>query len=459
MSLHSDFAVDDPTAMASSLISVDWLGEDLSLYLDRCQVDTPPSLVAMTWQQVLARRSHVGSVVDFGAGDGRFGSLGQYDSYVGYEIDLSRCSRHRLPPKATIIHHCAFADVIENADLTIGNPPFVRNQDLPAGWRQRVAEQLEARSGVALSGLANAWQYFFLLSLVSLGPDGLCAIVIPYEWVSRPSAAGVRDFIRKRGWDVDVYRVADATFGGVLTTSSITIVDKRDARGRWRFFHENGDGRFTQLQSESGSPDGHLPYVSARTAAPDEARAMRGLSPGSQEIFTLTEAERARFGLLVGEDVVRCVTSLRQVPEGSRELDGSSFDRLFRSAGQKCWLLRVDEPPSPRLSAYLDSIPEMQYATSTCLERPIWWKFNMPDAPNLLVATSFKGSGPKVCVNTVGARAIGGVAGIFNINSDLRDRFLTLLAGLDIRDRIVAHANGLRKIEINQLNALLAHIA
>ncbi|WP_066806376.1 Eco57I restriction-modification methylase domain-containing protein [Sphingomonas asaccharolytica] len=440
-------------------ISADWRGEDISLYLDRCQVDTPQDLVAATWRAVEQRRAHIGTVVDFGAGDGRFARQGRYASYLGYEIDWNRCASDTLPANARIVHRCAFSDVVENADLAIGNPPFVRNQDLPAGWRQKVAEQLEARSGVALSGLANAWQYFFLLSLLSVSEDGLCAIVIPYEWVSRPSAARLRDYIRSKGWNVDVYRIADATFGGVLTTSAITIVDKRDATGRWRYFADDGSGGFQQLLSESGSACGHIPYRSARSTSPDSARAVRGLSPGSQQIFTLTEAQRARYGLAVEQDVIRCVTSLRHFPPTSGELDEEAFDRHFRYAGQRCWLLNVADEPSARLHAYLDSIDDdAQQATSTCRERPVWWKFKMPPVPDLLVATSFKGPIPKICSNSIGARAVGGVAGIYGLTVEATQAFMTAVSDLDIRDRIVAHANGLRKIEINQLNALLAEV-
>lgn len=440
-------------------ISADWRGEDLSLYLDRCQVDTPHDLVAATWRAVEQRRTHIGTVVDFGAGDGRFAKHGRYASYLGYEIDWNRCAPDTLPANARIAHRCAFSEVVENADLAIGNPPFVRNQDLPSGWRQKVTEQLEARSGVALSGLANAWQYFFLLSLLSVSEDGLCAVVIPYEWVSRPSAARLRDYIRSKGWNVDVYRIADATFGGVLTTSAITIVDKRDATGRWRFFADDGSGGFQQLLSESGSASGHIPYRSARGAAAGAARAVRGLSPGSQQIFTLTEAERARSGLAIDRDVIRCVTSLRHVPSTLAKLDEESFDRHFRLAGQRCWLLNVADEPSARLRAYLDSIDDdAQRATSTCRERPIWWKFKMPPVPDLLVATSFKGPIPKICGNAAGARAVGGVAGIYGLTVDAAQAFMAAVTDLDIRDRIVAHANGLRKIEINQLNALLAEV-
>lgn len=439
-------------------ISADWRGEDLSLYLGRCQVDTPLDLVEATWQAVQQRRDRIGTVVDFGAGDGRFARQGSYSSYVGYEIDWSRCSPDALPENARIAHRCAFSEVVENADLAIGNPPFVRNQDLPSGWRQKVTEQLEARSGVALSGLANAWQYFFLLSLLSIAKDGLCALVMPYEWVSRPSAERLRDFIRANGWDVDVYRISDATFGGVLTTSSITIVDKRNATGRWRFYSDDGSGGFRQLRSESGSAEGHLPYVSARRAPDGVPRAVRGLSPGSQDVFTLTEAQRARSGLVVGDDVVRCVTTLRHVPAELHELNAAAFERFFRQAGQKCWLLNVESAPSDRLQAYLQSIDEACYATSTCLERPVWWQFKMPPVPSLLVATSFKGPAPKICANAIGARAVGGIAGIFGLTREDGEAFMGQLSAFDIRDRIVAHANGLRKIEINQLNALLARL-
>ena len=185
---------------APALLSADWTGVDADQYLNRCQIDTPASLVDATWKRALACRSRYGKVVDFGAGDGRFATPEHYDSYVGYEIDLSRAPITPLPPTARIEHACAFSAHVHDADLCIGNPPFVRNQDLPVGWRTRVASELAERTGIVLSGLANAWQYFLLLSLISTAEDGVCALVIPYEWVSRPSVAPLRRFIRERAW-------------------------------------------------------------------------------------------------------------------------------------------------------------------------------------------------------------------------------------------------------------------
>lgn len=78
---------------------------------------------------------------------------------------MLRCQGAVLPNHARLINRCAFSDDIEDADVCIGNPPFVGNQDLPVGWRHRASEVLKRRTGLTVSGLANAWQYFFLLSL------------------------------------------------------------------------------------------------------------------------------------------------------------------------------------------------------------------------------------------------------------------------------------------------------
>lgn len=78
----------------------------------------------------------------------------------------------------------------------------------------------------------------------------------------------------------------------------------------------------------------------------------------------------------------------------------------------------------------------------------------MPNVPQLLVATCFKGERPKHVRNEVGAIAVGGVAGVFG---DEAETALAMdnLAKAELSDRIVAHSNGLYKIEIAQLNTLI----
>jgi hypothetical protein len=430
----------------------------VSLYLDRCQVDTPDELVAATWAHVKELRQEVNRVVDFGAGDGRFAKYGFFSEYLGYEIDPARIMGSVLPKNASLFNRCAFSDEISDADLCIGNPPFVRNQDLPEGWRQRVSDVLRRRTGVAISGLANAWQYFFLLSLASLKDDGLCALVIPYEWVSRPSVRSLREYIRENNWNVSVYRLVDTTFSSVLTTSSITIVDKATREGRWCYYEETASREYRPLPSPCDSDQGVLGYMKRSEIGKSTPYAMRGLSPGTQKVLTLSEGERVRNGLAIGRDVVSCVTTLRFLPSNVKVLNSDTFDNYYRSTGEKCWLVRTDTPPSRDLLAYFNSVPESFYQTSTCLNRDVWWKFSMPNSPQLLMATGFKGAFPKYVRNEISACAVGGVCGVYNINDTFLDDFVAALDETDIGDKIVAHANGLRKVEINQLNKVLNDI-
>jgi hypothetical protein len=393
--------------------------------------------------------------VDFGAGDGRFAAKGTYAQYVGYEIDPTLYANAWLPSNATLINRCAFSDLIEDADVCIGNPPFVRYQDLPRGWRQQAADVLYRRLGIVVSGLANAWQYFFLLALASAHDSGLCALIIPYEWVSRPSSRAVREYIASQGWNVSVFRLVDTTFSSVLTTSAITIVDKSKRDGCWRYFEELSTGAFSTLDSPSGGLAGVIPYLPRRGTPRNSPVAKRGLSPGTQKVLTLTEGERVRSGLLANRDVVPCITSLRHLPSEVRNLDVGNLREHYVASGQKCWLIRTDIDPTRALAAYLASVPLTDYQTSTCLAREKWWKFAMPEIPEILVSMSFKGSCPKAVRNSAGVRAVGGVYGIHNLRYRQIGHVLSELGQLDIRDRIVAHSNGLRKIEVGQLNSLL----
>lgn len=423
----------------------------VALYLDRCQVDTPQRVVDEVWRQIIARRSVIHHAVDYGAGDGRFAVGGTFTRYTGFEIDPSRCANVALPRNAKLVTQCAFESTHINADLAIGNPPYVRNQDLPSGWRQKVSTLLEKKTAVSVSGLANAWQYFFLWSLTTTSEAGLSALVIPFEWVSRPSAKAIRAYIRQQQWKVSVYRLLDSTFHRVLTTSSITIVDKGTLTGEWEYFDQQADGTFTRMCSPTGTEAGVLAYA---TRTKRKLSAKRGLSPGTQKVFTLTEAERARLGLKIGRDVIPCVTTLRPI-QGEISLTETLFRKKFRDTGEKCWLIKANGKHSAALEAYIASVPEEKVNTQTCLSRDKWWSFTIPTAPDLLIATGFRGSFPKAVINTCGAVAVGGVAGVYGASQARRRSILQSISQTNLDGSIVPHSNGLRKLEINQLNTVL----
>lgn len=427
----------------------------VSAYLDRCQVDTPDAWVRRVWELVAEKRKHVRKVVEFGAGDGRFACYGSFEKYIGYEVDKARRGQRALPSNAKLVHDCAFSVTLHDADVCIGNPPYVRNQDLPDGWRETVAPKLKARLGVQISGLANAWQYFFFQALASTNSEGLIALVIPYEWVSRPSSKILRQYIKDKGWSVDVYRLPDSVFGRVLTTSSITMVDKAGG-GRWRYF--DTDPTTHQFALAKTASLGNHRVISYARHTDRKAAAKRGLSPGTQKVFVLTEGERVRYGLQRDRDVVPAVTTLRQMDAGTTKLTARAFDKHYVASGMRCWLIKIDRKPSRDLALYLQSVPQADRDTATCNNRDVWWQFSMPKTPEILISMGFRGQSPKCLLNEVGAVAVGGVGGIYCDTMRTASQVVKGLRMTNLQGRLVSYSTGLLKLEINQLNTVLDEI-
>lgn len=418
--------------------------------LARSQVETPVSIVRFVWNMAGRYRRCPTTVLDLGAGDGRFAIGGKYGSYLGVEIDRKRMHQAVLPYNARFHIGCAFAHRGNGFSLCIGNPPYVRHHDLDESWRNRVADKLSERIGVEFNRKSNLYLYFIALGLLKTAPDGLVSVLVPYEWASRPSASALRQYIKDNRWHVDIYRFTEDIFNDVLTTASVSVIDKRNRDGQWRYYDVDADLKITEQHGVTLSAKGLLPYENR-----GPVWAMRGMSPGSQIIFTLTEGERVHAGLKI-EDVLPCVTTLRSIHESLNSLTARAFQQRFVDAGERCWLIRSHESPSARLRNYLEHVSPKLRATWTCISRDPWYRFDLHPCPRLLVATGFTSYGPKVLTNPAGAHAVGSVCGIHTSSPNLPFRRLRqYLRGIDFEKRVVAHSNQLKKIEIRQLNAVL----
>ncbi len=389
-------------------------------------------------------------MLDMGAGDCRFAYGGSFDHYVGVEIDRKKIVATSVPPNGEIINGCVFRHADTNYDACIGNPPYARHHDIQADWKERTVERLRRELKVTLNKHCNLYIYFFCLGLLKTSQGGLVALLIPYEWVSRPSAASLREFILENHWNVAVYRFQKPIFKRVMTTASITIVDKAKTEGLWEYYDITADHKVIKRNGIANSRRGVLGYEKR-----GNIWALRGLSPGSQKIFTLTEGERVRIGLRK-QDVLPCVTTLRDVPRGLRSLSQPAFQKHFVQAGRRCWLIRsFDDKLSCSLKAYLDSVPAKAHQTYTCRNQTPWFKYSPHPVPKILFSSGFTKFGPKVLINSVGAYAVGSVWGIHG-EGELRVRCIQdYLLRENFEDRVVAHAKTLKKVEVRQLNAVL----
>lgn len=426
-----------------------------SEFLGTCQVATPIDIVEKMWEIAKSHRKHIRGVLDLGAGDGRFARFGKYEHYLGVEIDKSRLPNTPLPNKAKITNTDAFSRWSSDFDLCIGNPPYIRANRLDREWRERVISELKNRTGAKFLYTANLFVYFLTLALLRTKPDGLVIQLIPFEWVSRPSAKGLRDYIQKNKWHVDVYRFNQDVFDRVLTTASITIIDKSRADGGWSYFELNRDFSSTEIPHPSGSEQMVLPHSDRH----ESAHALRGLSPGGQDIFTLTEHERLLHGLEVDKDVCRCITSLKPLPKSVESLTTTSFNNYYVDTGERCWLIRSDkESHSKQLQGYLKSVGDAWKKYSTCTERSKWYQYRIHPVAPLLVSSGFTSFGPKIVKNTAKVVALGSVFSILAKGENRISLLNKKLREIDFEKQVVSHSNNLKKIEIRQLNSVIISV-
>lgn len=427
-------------------------------HLQTCQVETPLPIVELAWTMARKLRNNevFDSVVDLGAGDARFSKCNDaYNRYIGVELDETKVvDQASLPANASVVQADAMKWAPTGFDLCIGNPPYIRHHHLDSEWRRDVLDNIKKVSGIKLKRTANLFVIFLAQALIKTKADGLVVQVIPFEWVSRPSASELRAYIQSEGWNVDVYRFSDDIFPTVLTTASISIIDKSKKSGIWKFWNIDSSGICKPIKQPSGSTTKVLAYEK-RNNGP---YALRGLSPGGQEIFVLTEEERLYYGLRLNRDVEPCITSLRTLPSSVEKLDESIFRQYYIDAGHRCWLIRSDkEEISRELLAYLDAVGDAWKRYSTCTTRDVWYRYRRHPSPQILASSGFVGKRPKIAANLIGAVAVGAVYGLF-CDLDKVEMLTRKIFDFDFSKRIVSHSNNLKKIEVRQFNSVLAQL-
>lgn len=426
-------------------------------HFQRCQVETPKEIVDLLWDMALRRRPGIRfeRVADLGAGDARFARVADaYKHYFGIERDAQKIPA-KLPRGASVTLGDALSWQESGFDLCIGNPPYIRHHHLEPKWREKTLARFEREEGVAFKRTANLFVLFLMQALRCVHEKGLVVQLVPFEWVTRPSAEELRRYIKDNQWGVTVLRFDTDIFPRVLTTASVTIIDKHDRSGQWQYGEIGKDGTIKLLKQPSGSTRKVLAYKERSPTL----FGLRGLSPGGQDIFVLTEEERLQFALKKDDDVVPCVTSLRHLPISETILNTATFQRHFVAAGKRCWLIRSDqEDISPALRAYIEHVGDRWKTYTTCTNRETWWRYRPHPSPQLLFSSGFVGRNAKVLVNRSGAIAVGSVYGIIANGKNSATSVAEKLKKYDFLSRVVSHSNNLKKVEVRQLNAVLAEL-
>ncbi|MCB1908507.1 MAG: class I SAM-dependent methyltransferase [Rhodocyclaceae bacterium] len=214
------------------------------------QVFTPTAVV----DAMLALRRNHGRALEPACGDGAF--LDRLPGAIGIEIDPAHC-----PAAARCMDFFAFPEH-ERFDTIIGNPPYVRFQDIPPATRRLLATR-------HFDGRSNLYLFFIEKCLRHLAPGGELIFITPRDFLKVTSAVRLNRLLWEAGSITDAIELGDArVFDGALPNCLIWRFEKGRQDRSMRFAElGQGDDLVAGLAAPAWQPRtllecaGHLMFV------------------------------------------------------------------------------------------------------------------------------------------------------------------------------------------------------
>lgn len=192
--------------------------------------------------RMLALRRNSGRVLEPSAGDGAFSS--RLPGCTAVELDASVA-----PAGARVMDFFAFAPD-EQFDTIVGNPPYVRHQDILPSTRALLDSTLfDLRS--------NLYLFFIEKSVRHLKPGGELIFIVPREFTKLTAARRLNAWLFEQGSITDFIETGDSrVFGAYVPNCAVFRfekgrMDRRMHDGR-RFHCEQGQLMF--LRGDYGVP-------------------------------------------------------------------------------------------------------------------------------------------------------------------------------------------------------------
>lgn len=340
------------------------------------QVFTPERIV----RSMLRLRRNAGRVLEPSCGDGAF--LRHLHHAVGIELDPRQC-----PAGALNMDFFAYPES-EKFDTVIGNPPYVRYQDISPATRA-----LLRRDG--FDGRSNLYLFFIEKCLRHLAPGGELIFITPRDFLKSTSARNLNRRLHASGTITHAIDLGDArVFADAVPNCLI-----------WRFelgntCHHTACAHLGQSDDLAHSLE-HPPWVYRHFS---ECAGHLLFSKGEYGL-ALADVASVRVGAVSGADPV-----FASATAGTRDFVNSATVRNGQTR-RMIWVAPTDPPPA----ALLPHKTRLLARRIRRFDENNWWHWGrgypQTDAPRIYVNTKTRRNHPffvHACTHFDGA-----VLGIF----------------------------------------------
>ncbi len=239
------------------------------------QVFTPPSIV----QLMLSLRRRSGRVLEPSCGDGAFSNL--IPDCVAIELDATKAPRHAL-----VMDFFDFP-LSETFETIIGNPPYVRFQDIAPETKQKLSlARFDART--------NLYLFFIEKCVKHLTPTGELIFITPRDFLKATSSRKLNAWLFTQGTITDWIELGDKRiFNDYTPNCAIWRFEKGNFSRTTHFTSEDG---IQETRTFSGA-NGQLLFLKANYTVPfrEVFFVKVGAVSGDDEIFTNYEFGNCEF--------------------------------------------------------------------------------------------------------------------------------------------------------------------
>ena len=209
------------------------------------QFFTPPDVV----EGMLSLRRNSGRVLEPSAGDGAFlRQLNNEHDAVGIEVDHSLQREQQGHGDSRLIHGDFFAyPLSEQFDTVIGNPPYVRFQDIKPSTRRLLPSGMFDRR-------SNLYLFFIAKCMQHLREGGELIFITPRDFIKATGAQRLNAALYEQGSITHYFELGDAAiFAGAAPNCAVWRWEKGRADRRMEtggfFNHRDGQLWFGEHSS------------------------------------------------------------------------------------------------------------------------------------------------------------------------------------------------------------------